>query len=64
MPPRSCSLAALTPGCAAYDAKTDSFLFDLKTSKSLAPATYVITIRVFAGTDVVNEVSIPVSIKA
>ena len=51
-------------GCAAYDAKSDSFLFDLKTSKSLAPGTYVITIRVFAGSDVVNELSIPVSIKS
>jgi probable HAF family extracellular repeat protein len=50
-------------GCAAYDAKSDSFSFDLKTSKSLAPGAYVITIRVFAGNDMVNEFPVPVSIK-
>jgi mannan endo-1,4-beta-mannosidase len=52
-----------SPGCARYDDKANTFLFDLKTSKTLAPGSYVVTVQVFAGTDVVTTASTTVDVR-
>jgi hypothetical protein len=51
--------------CATYNATTDTFQFDLKTSKSLSPGTYTISVEVSApdGSGVVNKESVQVTIR-
>ena len=52
-------------GCAAYDADTNTFQYDLKTPKTLAPGDHAVGIRVSApdGSGVVNADSITVAIR-
>jgi hypothetical protein len=55
----------VTAGCATYDAASNTFQYDLKTTKSLAPDTHIVGIRVDApdGSGVVNTDSTTVVIK-
>jgi hypothetical protein len=56
---------AVLPGCASYNAATDTFQYDLKTSKSLAPGSHTVGIQVTApdGSGVVNTNSVPIVIR-
>ncbi len=52
-----------SPNCARYDAGSDTFLFDLKTSKTMTPAKYVMTVQVLAGAEVVTTATVTVDIR-
>ncbi len=53
-----------SPNCARYDDKADLFLFDLKTSKTMAPGAYVVTIEIRSGADVVTSTGLSIQIKS
>ena len=55
----------LPKDCATYNATTDTFQFDLKTSKSLAAGQYTISVEVSApdGSGVVNTEPVQVTIR-
>ena len=40
--------------CASYDAVSDSFRLNLKTSRALAPGSYTLSARVYVGSDLVT----------
>jgi hypothetical protein len=50
-------------GCARYNATTDTFQFDVKTSKTIAEGTHTIGVIVTAGTAVVNSAQTTVLIR-
>jgi hypothetical protein len=50
-----------SPGCARYHGK--HFQFNLKTEKSLPPGTYAITVKVFAGGELVDSETVEVQVK-
>jgi hypothetical protein len=52
-----------TPGCAIYDPTTDTFQFNLKTSKNLSKGTHTITLDVFVGANLVSTKSTTTTIK-
>jgi uncharacterized repeat protein (TIGR01451 family) len=51
------------PGCATYNATTDTFQFNLNTSKNLSKGTHAITVDVFVGSNVVATKSTTTTIK-
>ena len=52
-----------SPNCARYDDKANTFLFDLRTSRTQAPGDRTITVRVTVGGTVVNTASTTVRIR-
>ena len=52
-----------SPNCFRYDAGSDTFLFDLKTSKTMPPGNYTIGVKVVSGPDVLASGSVVVAIK-
>lgn len=52
-----------SPNCARYDDKVDTFLFDLKTSKTMPVGSYTVTIQVSSGADVVTSALVAVEIR-
>ena len=53
-----------SPSCFAYSTSSGSFSFDLKTSKTMTPGSYVITIQVLAGADIVTTATVAVDIRS
>jgi hypothetical protein len=51
------------PGCASYNATTDTFQFNLNTSKNLSKGTHTITVDVFVGANLVSTKSTTTKIK-
>jgi hypothetical protein len=51
------------PGCASYNATTDTFQFNLNTSKNLSKGTHTITVNVFVGPNIVSTKSTTTTIK-
>ena len=52
-----------SPNCARYDAAAHRFLFDLKTSKTMPPGTFVVTVQISSGADVITSASVAVEIR-
>jgi hypothetical protein len=52
-----------SPNCATYDAQSDTFRFDLKTSKTMLPGTYTVTVQVLSGSDVVTSATVSVEVR-
>jgi hypothetical protein len=52
-----------TPGCASYNATTDTFQFNLNTAKTLSKGTHTITLNVFVGANLVSTKSTTTTIK-
>jgi uncharacterized repeat protein (TIGR01451 family) len=56
-------LDAGAPGCASYNASTDTFQFNLNTAKNLSKGTHTITLNVFVGPNLVSTKSTTTTIK-
>jgi hypothetical protein len=51
------------PGCASYNAATDTFQFNLNTAKNLSKGTHTIAVNVFVGPNLVSTKSTTTTIK-
>jgi hypothetical protein len=51
------------PNCARYDEKADTFLFDLKASKTMPVGTYNVTVQVLSGAGVVTPAIVSVEVR-
>ena len=52
-----------SPGCATYNATTDTFQFNLNTVKTLSKGTHTITVDVFVGANIISTKSTTTTIK-
>lgn len=52
-----------SPNCARYDDKADTFLFDLGTSMTMPVGTYVVTVQILSGADVVTSAMVSVDVR-